>query len=121
MPVTNVAIQVAIGGKRQRVKFQILLPVLLKKSGVLLDVKCLIVPGLNQNAIFGFDWLLQHKVEMDFHKSVLVVKLADREIIIRYAAVSGDEEKAGQLCVSFAAVGSEGTGSRRKLANRVIQ
>lgn len=118
LPVTNVAIQVAVGGKRQRVKFQILLPVLLKKSGVLLDVKCLIVPGLNQNAIFGFDWLLQHKVEMDFHKSVMVVKLADREIIIRYAAVSGDEEKADQLCVSFAAVGSEGTGSMMEVSKQ---
>lgn len=82
VPVTNVSIAVAIGGKWQRIKRQILLPVNI--SGELLEVRCLIVPGLNQNLLFGSDFLSKYKANINYAESVLCFSYADKEFIVNF-------------------------------------
>ncbi|XP_074026872.1 uncharacterized protein [Leptinotarsa decemlineata] len=79
LPVTNVTIAVAVGGKTQRVKNQILLPVSI--SGQEMDVTCLVVPFLNCNVIFGANWLYEHKTIIDFEKSQLRFHVDNQSIL----------------------------------------
>lgn len=89
LPVTNLAIKVAIGGKQQRIKLQVLLPVVIPGACISFDVKCLVVPGLNRDVLFGTDWLLEYKVNMDFSKSVLRFFVKNKAYTVEYSSGCG--------------------------------
>nr|CAI5841825.1 unnamed protein product [Callosobruchus analis] len=57
IPTTNVSIGSAVGGKRQRVKVQVLLPIVVEKVKFTCDVQCTVIPNLNCDFLLGCDWL----------------------------------------------------------------
>ncbi|CAH2016400.1 unnamed protein product [Acanthoscelides obtectus] len=69
LPVIRGVISVAIGGKTQKIKSQILIPVQL--DGIDMDVNCLVIPQLNCNLIFGSNWLSKHHARLDYQYSQL--------------------------------------------------
>ncbi|KAG5889766.1 hypothetical protein JTB14_003860 [Gonioctena quinquepunctata] len=69
LPVSNLSIAVAVGGKTQRVKNQVLLPIEIAEFDI--DVICLVIPDLNCNVLLGSNWLFKGKAVIDFDKSTL--------------------------------------------------
>ncbi|KAG5862726.1 hypothetical protein JTB14_022798 [Gonioctena quinquepunctata] len=69
LPVSNLSIAVAVGGRTQRVKNQILLPINIAEFDM--DVICLVVPNLNCNVLLGSNWFFKCKAVIDFDKSTL--------------------------------------------------
>ncbi|KAG5866581.1 hypothetical protein JTB14_007229 [Gonioctena quinquepunctata] len=69
LPVSNLSIAVAVGGRTQRVKNQILLPINIAEFDM--DVICLVVPNLNCNVLLGSNWFSKCKAVIDFDKSTL--------------------------------------------------
>nr|CAH7758346.1 unnamed protein product [Callosobruchus chinensis] len=53
IPTTNVSIAGAIGGKRQQVKLQVLLPIVIEKIDSICDVKRLVIRNLNCDLLPG--------------------------------------------------------------------
>lgn len=84
LPVTNLAIKVAIGGKQQRIKAQVLVPVEIPMAKIRFDVKCFVAPGLNCDILFGFDWLTDYKANVDFDKATLLFSCENKEYIVYY-------------------------------------
>nr|CAI5825489.1 unnamed protein product [Callosobruchus analis] len=56
LPVTKVSISVATGNIKQRIKKQVLLPIWLSDIGKQIDIRCLVVPGLNCDVLLGCDF-----------------------------------------------------------------
>ncbi|KAG5886588.1 hypothetical protein JTB14_011300 [Gonioctena quinquepunctata] len=69
LPVSNLSIAVAVGGRTQRVENQILLPIKIAEFDM--DVICLVVPNLNCNVLLGSNWFFKCKAVIDFDKSTL--------------------------------------------------
>lgn len=97
LPVTNVAITVAIGGKQQRVKMQVLISMFLPGASVNLDVKCLVVPGLNRDILFGFDWLSEFKANIDCNKSLIAFYVDGKEYVVEYSKNEMNSVEAASL------------------------
>nr|CAH7750004.1 unnamed protein product [Callosobruchus chinensis] len=67
LPVTNVSLAVAVGGKKQKVKQQVMLPMEFKgRNNIKLDIICLVVPDLNCKMLVECDWLSAHGAKVDF-------------------------------------------------------
>lgn len=77
LPVTNVSISVAVGGKVQRVKYQTLLPIIINNEFTF-DCICLVIPHLNRDMLLGCDFLSKHKVHLDFEKLRFIVNIEER-------------------------------------------
>nr|CAI5822142.1 unnamed protein product [Callosobruchus analis] len=74
LPVSGVAISTAVGKKRQRIKQQVCLSVvLLGNEDIEFNLNCLIVPGLNCQLLLGCDWLLENKVKVDFSNNAIKI------------------------------------------------
>nr|CAI5858890.1 unnamed protein product [Callosobruchus analis] len=73
LPVSNVNLAVAIGGRKQRVKKQIVVPVEMigTNGNIILDIQCLVVPGLNCDIILGCDWLTVQEAKIDFSDNTI--------------------------------------------------
>lgn len=83
---TNLSIRVAIGGKQQRIKSQVLLPVTVRGANIQLDVKCLIVSDLNREILFGLDWLKEYKAIIDFDESIFRFSHNSKSIVVNFGA-----------------------------------
>lgn len=59
LPVTNVAIKVAVGGKQYRVRRQVLLPIGISDANIEIHVKCFVIPGLNRDVLLGIFYIFR--------------------------------------------------------------
>lgn len=71
LPVTNVQISVAVGGKTQRIKYQTYLPITIGE--VTFEVVCLVVPHLNRDMLIGCDFLSKNKASLNFEKWIFEI------------------------------------------------
>lgn len=92
LPAANLSIRVAIGGKQQRIKSQVLLPVTVLGANIQLDVKCLVVPDLNREILFGLDWLKEYKAIVDFDESILRFSHNSKSIVVNFGASYSEGE-----------------------------
>nr|CAH7765237.1 unnamed protein product [Callosobruchus chinensis] len=102
LPVSGLAISPAFGAKRQRIKWQILLSIqLLSHQNIDLDVKCLVIPGLNCDILFGCDWLASFKASIDFQSSKASFSYGDEAFTIPFhSEVDTDGQLSVNLCSS---------------------
>lgn len=94
LPLTSLTISVAVGGKKQRVNQQVLLPVSI--GGQEFDISCIVVPNLNKEILLGCDWLITERVKMDFEKMILRVDRRDLNIKIKF-----EKRLQGRLSVNY--------------------
>lgn len=76
LPVAGVSISLAVGGKMQRVKHQVLLPI--RIDDIRFEVVCLIVPKLNREVLLGSDFLSKHKAQLNFNDLTLKMSLDNK-------------------------------------------
>nr|CAH7762550.1 unnamed protein product [Callosobruchus chinensis] len=102
LPVSGLAISPAFGAKRQCIKWQILLSIqLLSHQNIDLDVKCLVIPGLNCDILFGCDWLASFKASIDFQSSKVSFSYGDEAFTIPFhSEVDTDGQLSVNLCSS---------------------
>nr|CAH7745333.1 unnamed protein product [Callosobruchus chinensis] len=102
LPVSGLAISPAFDAKRQRIKWQILLSIqLLSHQNIDLDVKCLVIPGLNCDILFGCDWLASFKASIDFQSSKVSFSYGDEAFMIPFhSEVNTDGQLSVNLCSS---------------------
>lgn len=110
LPATNLSIRVAVGGKQQRIKSQVLLPVTVLGANIQLNVKCLVVPGLNKDILFGIDWLRDYKAAVDFDESTLRFNYNNQTIVVHFG-VSYSESKIAPSNVALLSVRARDTDS----------
>nr|CAI5859444.1 unnamed protein product [Callosobruchus analis] len=105
LPVSGLAISPAFGAKRQRIRLQALLPIKsLSDQDVDIDVKCLVIPGLNCDVLFGCDWLSYFKAGIDFCKSTISFWDDDKNYIVSFNSEINDQAEIsiqGDSTVSF--------------------
>nr|CAH7758418.1 unnamed protein product [Callosobruchus chinensis] len=92
IPTTNVSIGGAVGGKRQRVKVQVLLPIVVEKVKFPCDVQCLVIPNLNCDFLLGCDWLHGVQGEIHFGNSVIRFNDGEREYTVDFEPESKTNE-----------------------------
>nr|CAI5855734.1 unnamed protein product [Callosobruchus analis] len=86
LPVSNVNLAVAIGGRKQRVKKQIVVPVEMigTNGNIILDIQCLVVPGLNCDIILGCDWLTVQEAKIDFGDNTIKFSIRNTKIQVPF-------------------------------------
>nr|CAH7717818.1 unnamed protein product [Callosobruchus chinensis] len=92
IPTTNVSIGGAVEGKRQRVKVQVLLPIVVEKVKFPCDVQCLVIPNLNCDFLLGCDWLHGVQGEIHFGNSVIRFNDGEREYTVDFEPESKTNE-----------------------------
>jgi Retroviral aspartyl protease len=80
LPVSNVAIRVAVGNKEQRIQKQIFLPIKIQEHEI--DLTLLIIPKLNCSVVLGSDWLCTSKANIDFVKQSVTVQVANKTMVL---------------------------------------
>nr|CAI5829913.1 unnamed protein product [Callosobruchus analis] len=86
LPVTKVSISVATGNIKQRIKKQVLLPIWLSDIGKQIDIRCLVVPGLNCDILLGCDFLKNHNVVVDFKTAAASVTIENNKHLINFVS-----------------------------------
>nr|CAI5869337.1 unnamed protein product [Callosobruchus analis] len=89
LPISDVSVSVAVGGKKYRVKEQVLLSVDVESGGnenqrFTFSNICVVIPKLNISVLFGSDWLVAAQVKLDFHRMVLSMPGVGFEIKINF-------------------------------------
>ncbi|VEN53305.1 unnamed protein product [Callosobruchus maculatus] len=103
LPISDMSVSAAVGGKKYRVKEQVLLSVTVESDGdntqqFTFSNICVVVPKLNTPVLFGSDWLVASQVNLDFHKMVLSLPGAGFEIKIKF-----ETKRDGVLALNFIA------------------
>nr|CAH7765636.1 unnamed protein product [Callosobruchus chinensis] len=86
LPVTKVSISVATGNVKQRIKKQVLLPIVLSDIGKQIDIRCLVVSGLNCDILLGCDFLQKHNVVVDFKRSAASITIKEDKHLINFVS-----------------------------------
>nr|CAH7729530.1 unnamed protein product [Callosobruchus chinensis] len=86
LPVTKVSISVATGNLKQHIKKQVLLPIVLSDIGKQIDIRCLVVPGLNCDILLGCDFLQKHNVVVDFKRSAASITIEEDKHLINFVS-----------------------------------
>nr|CAI5850130.1 unnamed protein product [Callosobruchus analis] len=108
LPISDVSVSVAVGGKKYRVKGQVLLSVEVESGGNenkrFTFLICVVIPQLNISVLFGSDWLVAAQVNLDFHRMLLSMPGVGFEIKIYF-----ENNADGVLALNFIS----GQGSNR--------
>nr|CAH7764166.1 unnamed protein product [Callosobruchus chinensis] len=73
LPVSNVAVKLAVGARPEKIKEQVYLP--LEVDNVTFDENFLVIPKLNVDVLLGCDFLMNRKVKLDFVKNAVIISV----------------------------------------------
>lgn len=97
IPVTAMSFSVAVGTKKHRVKRQVLLTAKIK--GCEFDINSFVIPGLNQNIIFGSDWLTKFGVQLNFVNSTLNFNYRDHILTVNFQQINSTRLSTVNVCL----------------------